>query len=276
MIKINSFKKFICSCLAVLMFSMQLPVLANDTFYDFSDEAQEQFNAQNITPIPQTPTKETPAKKRNKKTENQNTKTDKITKVPPLQQNTPLKGGLVYIAEGASFQAVLQSSISSESIAKNDTIASVLSADWVHNGVLVAPQGSIVYGKALEAEKTGAFYKNGEISIVFNELMTPTGDKLVLESNVVTVRVDGGRAKKIAANVVAGVALGALSGILMGGLGDGGDWKRGLIIGAGIGAAGGVVNAATRKGEAVEIPAGTGINVRLTKPMHAVPYNQQG
>lgn len=277
MLKINLFKKFICLGLTALMLSMQLfPAMANDIFYDFSDEAQEQFDAQNITPVPQTPTKETPSKKRNKKTENQNTTADTSTQIPPLQQNTTLKGGLVYIAEGATFQAVLQSSISSESLAKDDTIASVLSDDWVHNGVLIAPQGSIVYGKALASQKTGAFYKNGEISIVFNELITPTGDKLVLESNVVTVRVDGGRTKKIAANIVVGTALGALSGILFSGLGDDGDWKKGLIIGAGIGAAGGVVNAATHKGEAVEIPAGTGINVRLTKPMQAEPYNQQG
>ena len=274
---INLFKKFICINLTALMFAMQLlPVMANDTFYDFSDEAQERFNSQNLTPIPQMPTKETPSKKRNKQTENETANINTNTSIPPLQQNTTLKGGLVYISEGATFQAVLQSSISSESLAKDDTIASVLSSDWVHNGVLIAPQGSIVYGKAIDAQKTGFFYKNGEISIMFNELITPTGDKLVLESNIVTVRVDGGRGKKIAANVAAGAAIGMLSGVLRGLLSDDSNWKTVLIVGASLGVAGGLINAGAHKGEAVEIPAGTGINVRLTKPMQAEPYKQQG
>ena len=48
---------------------------------------------------------------------------------------------------------------------------------------------------------------------------------------------------------------------------------RGLAVGASMGAAGGLVSAATARGENVEIPAGTIINVRLTKPMNANVYS---
>lgn len=329
MLKINLFKKIICVGLTVLMFSMQLlPAMANDTFYDFSDAAQEQFNAQSMAPVPAISSTQTPEKKQKKKksgrhtnltpvqetSEAQNTSTvqtpeqnapikqeptvavqepsnlnitdsdqNNTNKQEPetVQQsktvkNSTLKGGVVYIFQGAVFQAVLQSPISSESIAKDDTIASVLSADWVYNGVLIAPEGSIVYGKALDAKKSGNFYKNGEISIVFNELLTPTGEKLVLESNVVTVRVDSKRAKKITANVTAGIVTGVAVGAVACLMGAGPSIIEAVAVGAGIGALGGIVGAATHKGEAVEIPAGTGINVRLTKPMQAVPYNHQG
>lgn len=273
----NTFIKYMCLVLIALMFSMQLtPVLADDFYYDFSDEAQEQFDSQVTNPVPLIPTKETQSKKQNKKTENAEQIQTVNTNTDTAKQNSTLKGGLVYIEEGAVFQAVLQSSISSESLSKNDTIASVLSDDWRFNGVLIAPQGSIVYGKAIDAKKSGGWYKNGEISIVFDELITPKGDKLKLTSNIVTVRVDGSRAKKITTNVAAGAATGIASGALFTLLQSGGDWKRALIVGASIGIAGGLVNAATRKGEDVEIPAGTGINVRLIQPMNAEPYTEEG
>lgn len=272
-----------------------------DTVYDFSDEAQAKFDSQEYIIINNTPdglsveTQKKEKKKRRKKeniekTDNVSTSVDmNNSQVQGIQQqetlpdfsvqdksvfepqNKILKGQVVYITAGAGFVAVLQSSISSASLSKGDTIAAVLQDDWYHNGILIAPQGSIVYGSAVNAEKAGGGYGNGSLSITFNELLTPKGDKLMLTSNVVEVVVAGKRWWKVAANVVGGALIGA---VLLSSIGSRDDRiSTGTIIGAGVGGAIGAARAASVKGEEVEIPAGTAINVRLTQPMNATPYD---
>ena len=279
------------------------------TVYDFSDEAQAAFNAQQNVQmqINQPVHNPTIEKTKNRKVKNNNgqsrttaqnilnnqantssqsvdvfhpssnlaeTQISKVVHATTAAQTSSLiKGSVVYVPEGSSFMAVLQSSISSASLAKNDTIAAVLQNDWYSNGVLIAPLGSIVYGKAIETEKAGLAYGNGSLSISFNEILTPNGEQLMLTSNIVTVQVESQRVKKISAKVVGGAVMGAVAGTLWA-LITGGDIADGLAVGAGIGGIGGTISAVTKKGEDAEIPAGTGINVRLTKPMNAPSYQE--
>jgi len=297
----SKYKKILSTLLVIAFFSISvLPVFCTETIYDFSDEAQAKFDAQSnvkqSTPIIDH-TKLEKEKKKVKKRKQKKTKTteeakteeviqEEINKINPtslpvfqpeikisddLSQNT-LKGNIVYIPAGASFKGVLQSSISSASLDKNDTIAAVLYSDWYYNNVLIAPQGSILYGKALEAKQAGFAYANGSLSITFNEILTPKGDSIKLESNIVTVVVESQRAKKIATNVIGGAIMGLVSGVLYA-LITGGNVVNGMAIGSGVGAGGGAIRAATNKGEEVEVPAGTSIDIRLTKPMNATPYN---
>lgn len=294
-IKFN-YKKLFSIILVMAFFSMpSIPVFCNEIIYDFSDEAQAKFDAQaNIqqsTPITEHTKIE---KKKRKKQKSKNTaerKAEEVieeeinqinpTTIPVFQpeikisddlSTNTLKGNIFYIPAGASFKGVLQSSISSASLDRNDTIAAVLYSDWYYNNILIAPQGSILYGKALESKQAGFAYGNGSLSITFNEILTPKGDSIKLESNIVTIAVESQRAKKIATNVVGGAVMGLVSGVLYA-LITGGDIVNGMAIGSGVGAGGGVIRAAANKGEDVEVPAGTSIDIRLIKPMNATPYN---
>lgn len=296
------YKKILSTIFAILIFSIQtLPALATDTVYDFSDEAQAKFDAQSSveysTPVNEHTQLEKEKKKKVKKRKQKRSKTieenrteeiiqEDINQITPthlpvfqpeiktsgdLSEST-LKGNIVYIPAGASFKGVLQSSISSASLAGNDTIAAVLYSDWYYNNTLIAPQGSILYGTAIEVKKAGFAYGNGSLAITFKEILTPKGDSIKLESNVVTVAVESQRAKKIAANVIGGAVMGLVSGVLYA-LISGGDVVNGIAIGSGVGAGGGTIRAVANKGEEVEVPAGTSIDIRLTKPMNVTPYN---
>ncbi len=259
-------------CLSILLAPSM--VLA-DTMYDFSDEAQEKFNQSERVLKARTEIKTEPqveqAKKRTKKT--------KIESVNSVQTNivsTPtktIKGGVVRVSEGQSFDVALQSSISSGSLANSDAIASTLVDDWIYNQQLIAPRGSVVYGRALDTKKAGMFFADGTMSITFDSILLPNGEQLPLTANVVKIKTKATkRVARSTIRVVSGALVGVATGVLYA-LASGGDVTRGLAVGASMGAAGGLVSAATARGENVEIPAGTIINVRLTKPMNANVYS---
>ena len=63
-----------------------------------------------------------------------------------------------------------------------------LDDDWIYNNVLIAPAGSILYGKVTDSQKAGYAYGNGEIEITFNELLTTEGQKFNLAANKVKLR----------------------------------------------------------------------------------------
>lgn len=288
---------------SIILMSVSVPNMAyaTDTMYDFSDAAQAEFDAQEYVIIKNTPdglSIETTQKEKKKRQSKKND-TEQVSSVEenlnnnniPVQDTTVfdavqdmeyqdavikqqasmLKGQVVYIDAGATFVAILQSSISSASLAKGDTIAAVLQDDWFYNGILIAPQGSIIYGKTIDAAKARGGYGSGRLAIKFDEMLTPNGDQLLLTSNVVEVVVDDKRWWKVAGNVLVGAAAGALLSLMFVS-GDDRDKSTGAIIGAGLGGVAGGIRAANQKGEEIEIPAGTAIQVRLTQPMNAAPY----
>lgn len=271
-------KKILCLILAISMLSVQaLPVLADE--YDFSDEAQEEFDRQEtlrgtvkkkdgVIEIRSNPELEK-VKRKEQKTE---------TYTPPQEmtqpQNRQMTGSEIMIPSGESFEAILQSSISSESLTNGDTIAATLSTNWYYNGILIAPEGSVLYGRATDIKKAGYAYSNGKLAMSFEEIMTPTGDRIKLSSNKVYIEVkQDKRAAKIAGNVVVGALSGLVTGVLYS-LITGGDVVGGLAVGSAVGAAGGAVSAVAHKGEGAEVPAGTVVNVRLVQPVQVIPYGE--
>lgn len=272
-------KIFISLSICVSMLMAPSLVLA-DTVYDFSDEAQARFEQSEQVLKGRTEIKTEPqveqSKKRTKKT-----KIDSVQTNIPIQTNiiTPsqktIQGGVVCIKDGQSFDVALQSSISSGSLGNRDTIASTLIDDWVYNQKLIAPRGSVVYGRALDTKKAGMFFADGTMSITFDSILLPNGEQLPLTANVVKIKTKAtNRVVKSTIRVVSGALVGVATGLLYA-LAFNGDMSRGAVVGASLGAAGGLVSAATSRGENVEIPAGTVINVRLTKPMNANVYSDK-
>lgn len=224
--------------------------------YDFSDEAQAKFNqTKGIVEVP------TP---------------ERIVRLPEITSNKQkappktLNGGVIYINDGTKFTATLLSDISSDSLANNDRITASLSQDWIFNNILIAPEGSILSGYAIETKPASFAMGNGQIGLLFDELMTPDGNIIPLKTNKVFIVGNEPRAlnitKKIAGGAAIGLAISALTMLA------GADPVDALIMGASIGAAGGAIRVLTSKGEEVRLLEGSLLEILLTEPLSVQPY----
>ncbi len=232
------------------------PVPEEEVIYDFSDEAQEEFDRKNLI----VPTEELKPV----------SQPQEFTLPEITLEHPQLSGGVVYVEAGTQFNAMLNSSISSESIANSDNVSAQLISDWIVNGTVIAPEGSILSGSVVDSNRATFAMGNGKIGINFNRLMTPDGRIIPLSTNKVYIVADSSRAgkitKRVLGGVLSGVAIAAISMIF------GADPRDALIRGAAIGGTVGAVSAVASKGEEVVVPEGTNLQIMLSEPMTAQPY----
>ena len=184
------------------------------------------------------------------------------------QNNNTFYGYIGQVASGTELSAYLKDSLNTENAKKGDNVVLVLSKDLVYNGSIVAPQGSLINGVITQANSSGYARKNGKISIDFNRLTLPSGSVYNIKTEKVDFKVDNDEGKgEIVSNVVTGVVTSTLIALLYAGLSKSSHVGRAAAIGAGIGAAGGAINYAAKKGYDAEIPAYTEINLVLTEPL---------
>lgn len=171
-----------------------------------------------------------------------------------------LKGHVVYLPENSGFEAVMQSSLDSELLNNGDVISAVLNKNWEYNDVLIAPKGSILYGKITDIEKAGQYQKYGSFTVEFDELVTPTG-KISIKTKSIKITSDVKRFGRIIAKFVCGVIVGAaLVGVVVLTGGAAAPVAMGSLI-ASSGATG--LAFASEKGNNVKIPAGTRFKAHL-------------
>lgn len=260
--------------------------------YDFSDEAQARFNgsnsAQNIVVEPKT---EPPIELQ--------TQEKAIVKLPKIEsswqgeafkpnsgtvqssynsqnyqgQGSVLTGSVIYIQDGATFTAALLSDISSDSIVNNDRVSAELDADWIYNGQLIAPAGSILNGRAVDTKAASYAMANGQIGLLFNEIMTPDGNIIPLKTNKVYIVGNSSRAlnvtKRIAGGAATGLLLSAISMLF------GADPTSAIIYGTSIGAGAGAISTISSKGEEIRVIEGSQLQIMLTEPLTVQLYRQQ-
>lgn len=260
--------------------------------YDFSDEAQARFNgsipAKNIVAEPQT---EPPIE-----LQTQEKTTVKLPKIESSWQGEAfnpnsgavqssynsqnyqnhgnvLTGSVIYIQDGATFTAALLSDISSDSIVNNDRVSAELDADWIYNGQLIAPAGSILNGRAVDTKAASYAMANGQIGLLFNEIMTPDGNIIPLKTNKVYIVGNSSRAlnvtKRIAGGAATGLLLSAISMLF------GADPTNAIIYGTSIGAGAGAISTISSKGEEIRVIEGSQLQIMLTEPLTVQLYRQQ-
>lgn len=183
-----------------------------------------------------------------------------------------LSGSVIYIDSGATFTAALLSDISSDSLVNNDNITAELDADWVYDGQLIAPEGSIITGRAVETSAASFAMKNGRIGLLFYEIMTPDGNVIPLKTNKVYIVGNSSRALNVTKRVVGGAATGLLLSAVSMLMGV--DPTRAIITGASIGAGAGVVSAVTSRGEEIRVIEGSQLQIMLTEPLTVQLYMQ--
>lgn len=240
------------------------PVLAE---YDFSDEAQAEFDRKKQ--IQTTPNFYKSRQKKETVEERTNYEPSPLL-YEPTPKSQLLYGSAITVPSGTSFNVTFDSGISSGSLEKEDRLTVRLTNDFIYNGRLIAPAGSLVYGSATDAKNAGYAYGNAEIELNFNEILTPDGNLLQISTENIYMKTQSERAKKMTRDVV----IGALGSMLVGaaftalGGGNGDDWRRNMLIYGGMGAAAGGIRGAMQRGKEVDIPDGTTIQVKLTHPLN--------
>lgn len=195
---------------------------------------------------------------------------------------TTLKGRIVTVPAGEDFRAVLTTPISSATAVAGQTVTLALNSDFYYNGNLVAPAGSSVSGTILEASRAKHGSLNGKLSIRFTNLMTPTGQNIPISAVIKTedgtgVLIGGTKmdvTKNYAKDLTIGAGAGALAGVIISPL-AGGNIGRGTALSTAVGAGGGLAKSIWDKGDDVEIPINSIIELKLIQPITINPISSQ-
>lgn len=195
--------------------------------------------------------------------------------------NQPLRGSVITVPSGTTFKATLSSRISSAEATVGQPVYMMLGSDFYCNGKLVAPAGSSVVGNVIEASPAKHGSINGKLSVRFTQITTPAGTQIPISAVIKTddnsgLLVGGTKkdvAKEYTKDLAVGSAAGALSGLVFGALAGGDKLGRGVALGTAVGAGGGLVKSAVDKGNDVEIPANSTVDLYLTQPITVTSSN---
>ena len=186
---------------------------------------------------------------------------------------TTLQARVSSIPAGQSMVLRLNQDAGSDTAQVGQTVSATLEAPLYANNVEVIPAGSEVLGQVTFVSPSGRLGKHGEVELSFHQIITPSGQTVSMDADVVTTNgtpvLKGNTYKTDIARGVAiaggGTALGALGGLAVGGIVDAAG--TGAAIGTAIGGAAGLGYAAWRKGKPVILPNGTRLNVKLMHPI---------
>ncbi len=199
-----------------------------------------------------------------------NTAVTTTVKSSNTASNKVLKGYVGQIPKGTMFKSYLQTPVNTATANVGDSIIAILTDDWMYNGSVIAPQGSVISGTIVKAQSARYGSRNGSVDIDFNTLQT--GKKTY---NISTEKIEfdvsnDGKIGKVSKNVLAGAATGALLGLLIGLCNSKTSNGAATAIGAGIGAGSAIIGSAVEKGVDAEIPTYTELDITLSKPMNIV------
>ncbi len=191
-----------------------------------------------------------------------------------------LKGRLVKVQEGTTFQAVTSSTIGSAFMTEGQSVNAYLGTDFYANGTLIAPAGSTVSGFVVNVSKAKHGTISGSIKIRFTEILTSYGSRIPISAYIKTKDGTGVLrgattatvTKEYAKDAVIGAGAGALTGLVAAAIGGGAIGQTTAIM-TGVGAGVGLVKSGIDKGEDVEIPSGASIELILDQPITISPNN---
>ena len=130
-----------------------------------------------------------------------------------------------------------------------------------------------MYGSTTEAKNAGYAYGSGAFEINFDEILTPDGNLIGITTERIYMEAKSERAKKMTRDVVVGALGSMLVGAAFTALSGSDDWGRNMAVYGGIGALGGGIRGTMQRGEDIDIPDGTTIELKLIQPLTASPYN---
>ncbi len=195
-----------------------------------------------------------------------------------ISGNQTLKGSVVTVPAGQNVPVVVTTPINSANMTVGQTVTVALGSDFYYNGNLIAPAGSSVTGTVIEVSKAKHGSMNGKLLLRFTQIVTPYGLQIPISAVVKTndntgVLIGGTKldvAKDYTKDLAIGAGAGALAGVIISPL-AGGDIGKGTALATAVGAGGGLIKSIWDKGNDVEIPANSAIELILTQPITVNP-----
>jgi len=163
------------------------------------------------------------------------------TAAPPATAKT----GPGTLAAGTTLMLKTQDPVSTASHKKGTKFTTVLENDLVADGSVVVPKGTVVYGTVVSS-RGGKVVGGASLVVTFTEMMVNSQPIAIVTDEAGAETAPGGAAKKVGAGALVGAAAGD----------------------AGAGAAvGGALALMTAKGNHLQVPAGTVVQVNLKQPV---------
>jgi hypothetical protein len=188
--------------------------------------------------------------------------------------STPKPGSTVEVPIGTSLPLVLHNGISTHSARVGDPVYFETLFPIMIDGRVAIPAGSYVSGEVTETKRAGRVKGRAELMIKLNTLILTNG--YMVNLNAVPRSAGTGGGEKVdnegkvvgdsnKAGDVGTVAKTTAAGAGIGGLATRG--AQGVGIGAGVGAAAGLMAVLLTRGPDAELPRGTTVDVTLNRPI---------
>ena len=203
-----------------------------------------------------------------------------ITTVTSLgQKKSKPKRTFYSVPANSTMHVRLNQDLGSEKARIGDTFTSTL-VDPVYssNGVVLAPQGSIVTGRVTQVQRAQKKGQPATMDVAFVSLKLPNGYARQINGSLTELTSSSGStsdnegtvtAKKTSHRKAKFIGGGAAGGAVIGAIAGGG---KGLAIGAGVGALAGAITGRVKKGSEVKVSSGTEFGVILNQPISLPRY----
>jgi len=183
-------------------------------------------------------------------------------------------GGKVLIPSGTHLPLILHNGISTRSAKIGDPVYLETLFPVMIDGKVVIPAGSYVSGEITESKRPGRVKGRGELMVRLNTLILPNAYQVNLNAAPSNAGTGGAETVdnegKIKGDSSKGADVGTVMTTTAAGAGIGGLATRtpaGAGIGAGIGAAAGLVAVLLTRGPEAELPRGTSLEAVLNRPL---------
>lgn len=151
----------------------------------------------------------------------------------------------ITVNAGTRLMIRMENTLDTGKTKSGERFTSVLEADLVVNGVVVAPKGSQVYGKVVESVKAKRVRGKAKLLVELTDIKIKGQLQPIVSEQLGYEGDKSGTLKKVGA----GAAVGAIAG----------DAGKGAVVGGAL--------AVLTKGKQIQIPAGTLLEFRLSQPL---------
>jgi hypothetical protein len=170
------------------------------------------------------------------------------------KSNPSPSSNTVTVPTGTRMRVRMIDPVDSETNRASDRFRGELDVDFMAGDVLVAPQGTTVYGRLLTAESAGS-RSGGELELDITEILIDgTLHSLMTSSK----QVQGAEGSSAGSTAARGAGAGGVAGGVLG---------AGVGFGARAGAVVGGISGAKARGESVKVPAGAIVDFTLDHPV---------
>jgi hypothetical protein len=159
-------------------------------------------------------------------------------------------GGAVSAPAGTHLMVQMTQSINSRQHSVGHQFTAVLEGDMVVSGTVVAPHGTRVYGRLIQAKQAGRVAGRSQMTIELTQMLINNQRKPIQTSNVQAV-ASSGSGRNTAGRTARGAAVGGIIGGRSGA-------RTGAKVGVGV--------SVLTRGQSINIPAGTLLDFTLAAP----------